>query len=58
MGIFQGIIDTDPSNQGGKFGLYFATGTDSVAGLNTLTSTFGSGFLINSSEVPLEWVTT
>jgi hypothetical protein len=58
VGGFQGIIDTTPSNQGSKFGLYFATGTDAGAGLNTINSTFGSGFLINSSEVPFEWVTT
>ena len=58
VGGFQGIIDSNPSNQGSQFGLYFATGTDAGAGLNTINSTFGSGFLINSSEVPFEWVTT
>ena len=58
VGGFQGIIDSNPSNQGSQFGLYFATGTDAGAALNTINSTFGSGFLINSSEVPFEWVTT
>ena len=55
---FQGIIDTDPSKPNSKPGLYFATGTDANAGLNTLNSTFGPGLLVNSLEVPFEWVTT
>jgi len=56
---FQGIIDTDPSKPNSKPGLYFATGADAGAALTfKLNSTFGSGLLVNSSEVPFEWVTT